>query len=145
MRSPKSPYPGHPTLTAEPQQQPSTPFSCPEIHAQGSRSLPLTTGRLHVKLEGARSAHPAPEVPQPRVSVRELALGLGRSWRRCSVKGPTSSRTAVAPSRGADHICRYQDALGTDHAVAVQAKMWTGVADDGRLTAAVDQVTEAID
>jgi len=43
-----------------------------------------------------------------------------------AIVGDQVERTAGRNEHGADLICRYQDALGTDHAVAIQIKMWTG-------------------
>jgi hypothetical protein len=56
--------------------------------------------------------------------------------------GGQVEHTGGRSERGADLICRYQDALGTDHAAAVQIKMWTGQPSD-HLTRAVEQVRQA--
>jgi hypothetical protein len=61
-----------------------------------------------------------------------------------SIFGDRVERTAGRNEHGADLICRYQDALGTDHAAAVQIKMWTGQPWDN-LERAIEQVREAYD
>jgi hypothetical protein len=57
--------------------------------------------------------------------------------------GVPVEETGGRNERGADLLCRYQDALGTDHAVVVQVKRYTGTADEGRLIHALDQIERA--
>jgi len=59
-----------------------------------------------------------------------------------AIFGGQVERTAGPSEHGADLICRYQDALGTDHAAAVQIKMWTGQPWD-ELNRAIEQVRQA--
>lgn len=61
-----------------------------------------------------------------------------------AIFGDQVEHTAGRGEHGADLICRYKDALGTDHAAAVQIKMWQGSAWDD-LARAIAQIREAYD
>ena len=86
MRSPKSPYPGHPTLRAEPQQQLSAPFHAPSTTRAGrpSPDARFTKAKRKPATGGRGQAGPDPGQP-------------ARRQRRVSRRGSERAREQVHP------------------------------------------------